>query len=340
MKKVKLVLLGALGAVGQEMLKVLEERDFPIENLRLLEHKKFAGTKIKFKGLEYTVEETKEDSFNGSDITLIAVGESISEHYMPFIKKSGSIAIDNSSAFRLNPDVPLIIPEINPEEVFNHKGIISNPNCSTIIGLVAINALNKYAHVKRMIVSTYQAVSGAGAEGINELKNGIMADLNDEAFEPEIFNHEIAFNVIPHIDKALENGYTKEEMKMFHEGRKILKNDKLMVNCTCVRVPVIRSHSESITIETEKEITVEKARELLMNSPGVKLVDDLANGKYPMPKDTSNQDLVYVGRIRRDISSNGLNSLTIWCCGDQIRKGAATNAVQIAELVLEKGLIQ
>ncbi|MBN2827469.1 MAG: aspartate-semialdehyde dehydrogenase [Tissierellales bacterium] len=339
MKKINLVILGALGVVGQEMLKVLEERNFQVNNLRLLEHKKFAGTIVRFQGKEYKVEETKENSFDGSDITLIAVGNSISEYYMPFIKKSGSLAIDNSSAFRLKDDVPLIVPEINPEEITNHNGIIANPNCSTIIGLVAINELNKYAHVNRMIVSTYQAVSGAGIEGMAELRKGVIADTNNEPFEPKIFQHEIAFNLIPHIDTPLENGYTKEEMKMFYEGRKILKNDKLMVNCTCVRVPVMRSHSESITIETEKDITIEKARELLKNAPGVKLVDDLENGQYPMPKDSSNQDLIYVGRIRRDISKDGLKSITLWCCGDQIRKGAATNAVQIAELAVEKGIV-
>jgi aspartate-semialdehyde dehydrogenase len=221
----------------------------------------------------------------------------------------------------------------------NHKGIVANPNCSTIIGLVAINALNKYAKVTRMLVSTYQAVSGAGMAGIQELKDNSMAIINGEAFTPEIFQHEIGFNLIPHIDIPLENGFTKEEMKMLHEGRKILENDALMVNCTCVRVPVFRSHSESITIETEKELTVEKARELLKDAPGVKLVDDLEAGLYPMPKDTSDQDLVYVGRIRKDISSTNVHSLTLWCAGDQIRKGAATNAVQIAELILEKGLI-
>ena len=232
------------------------------------------------------------------------------------------------------------MPEVNPEDVSSHQGIIANPNCSTIIGLVAINALNQYAKVNRMVVSTYQAVSGAGIAGIQELKDASQADMDGKDFEPKVFQHDISFNLIPCIDVPLENGYTKEEMKMFHEGRKILGNDELMVNCTCVRVPVFRSHSESITIETEKELTVEKARELLSTAPGVKLLDDFENGIYPMPKDSSDQDLVYVGRIRQDISKEGLNSLTLWCAGDQVRKGAATNAIQIAELALEKGLIK
>ena len=338
-KKVNLTVLGATGAVGREMIKVLEEKEFPVNDLKLLAHKDDAGEKIKFKGINYIVEEARCNSFSGSDITLAAAGNSVIEYFAPNIKQSNSILIDNSSAFRLHNDVPLIIPEINPEEIFNHNGIISNPNCSTIIGLVAINTLNKYAKIKRMIVSTYQAVSGAGIQGIQELKNGIIADLNNKPFEPKIFQHEIAFNLIPHIDIPTENNYTKEEMKMVYESRKILKDEDIRINCTCVRVPVIRSHSESITIETEKELSVEKAKDLLRIAPGVKLLDQLEKNIYPMPKETSNQDLIYVGRVRQDISLDGLNSLTLWCTGDQIRKGAATNAVQIAEIVLEKGLV-
>ncbi len=339
MKKVNLAILGATGAVGREMLKVLEERNFPIDKLKLYAHESEAGQIIEFNNNKYEVEAVDEDSFKGIDITMVAVGNSVSEKLMPQITGSGSIAVDNSSAFRLNDDVPLVVPEINPEAVMNHKGIIANPNCSTTIGLVAINEINKYAKVERMIVSTYQAVSGAGIDGISELEEQTKAVLNSEEYEPKIFDHTIAFNVIPNIDIPKENGFTKEEMKMLNEGRKILGNPNLRVNCTCVRVPVIRSHSESITIETEKEITVEKARELLSKAKGVKLVDDLPNKKYPMPLDTSNQDLVYVGRIRKDISSDDNKSLTLWCCGDQIRKGAATNAVQIAELLIEKNLV-
>jgi len=339
MKKINLAILGATGAVGREMLKILKERVFPVGNLELLAHKSEAGKKIIFKGIEYTVKEALEDSFENIQITLVAVSSEVSKKFMPSVIKNGSIAVDNSSAFRLDDNVPLVIPEINPEEVLKHKGIIANPNCSTTIGLVAVNELNKYGNIKRMIVSTYQAVSGAGVNGINELEEQTRAVLNSEEYLPEIFDYVIAFNVIPHIGDILENKYTKEEMKMLYEGRKILNKPNLLVSCNCARVPVMRSHSEIITIETEKEITVEKARELLSNAKGVKLVDDPINNQYPMPLDTSNQDLVYVGRVRKDISSLDGKSLTLWCCGDQIRKGAATNAIQIAELLLEKGLV-
>ena len=339
MKKINLAILGATGAVGLEILKVLEERDFPVGNLELLAHKSEAGKKIIFKGIEYTVKEALEDSFENIQITLVAVSSEVSKKFMPSVIKNGSIAVDNSSAFRLDDNVPLVIPEINPEEVLKHKGIIANPNCSTTIGLVAVNELNKYGNIKRMIVLTYQAVSGAGLDGLKELEEQTRAELDSKEYKNTIFQHKIAFNIIPHIDDILENGYTKEEMKMVYESRKILNKPNLLVSCNCARVPVMRSHSESITIETEKEITVEKARELLSNAKGVKLVDDPINNQYPMPLDTSNQDLVYVGRVRKDISSLDGKSLTLWCCGDQIRKGAATNAIQIAELLLEKGLV-
>ena len=339
MKKINLAILGATGVVGREMLKILEERKFPVNKIKLLAHKSEAGEIIGFNGEDVVVEEVKDGSFTGINLTLVAVSNEVSKKLMPLITKSGSIAIDNSSAFRLDDNVPLVIPEINPKEVLKNKGIIANPNCSTTIALVAINALNKYSKIERMIVSTYQAVSGEAVKGMRELEDQTKAVLNSKEYSPKIFDHVISFNVIPSIGLPLENGFTREEMKMVNEGRKILDNPNLRVNCTCVRVPVMRSHSESITIETEKEITVEKARELLSNAKGVKLVDDLANKKYPMPLDTSNQDLVYVGRIRKDISSLDGKSLALWCCGDQIRKGAATNAVQIAELLIEKNLI-
>ena len=339
MKKINLAILGATGVVGREMLKILEERKFPVNKIKLLAHKSEAGEIIGFNGEDVVVEEVKDGSFTGINLTLVAVSNEVSKKLMPLITKSGSIAIDNSSAFRLVDDIPLVVPEINPEAVLKHKGIIANPNCSTTIGLVAVNALNKHSKIERMIVSTYQAVSGEAVKGMRELEDQTKAVLNSKEYPPKIFDYVISFNVIPSIGVPLENGFTKEEMKMVYESRKILNNPNLLVSCTCVRVPVMRSHSESITIETEKEITVEKARELLSNAKGVKLVDDLANKKYPMPLDTSNQDLVYVGRIRKDISSLDGKSLTLWCCGDQIRKGAATNAVQIAELLLEKGLV-
>ncbi|MDP3386137.1 MAG: aspartate-semialdehyde dehydrogenase, partial [Eubacteriales bacterium] len=277
------------------------------------------------------------NSFDSLDILLVAVGNDISKRYSPIAVQKGVVVIDNSSAYRLDNDVPLIIPEVNPEDIRNHKGIIANPNCSTIIALTAINELDRYSRVNRMIVSTYQAVSGAGLEGIKELNDQISQIMQGNNAVISTFQHQIAFNLIPHIGSFTDNGYSEEEMKMQNEGAKILHNPDLRVNCTCVRVPVYRSHSESITIETEDEISVDKAKSLLENAKGVKLVDDLDNNKYPMPLDTSDQDLIYVGRIRKDISRD--NSLSLWCCGDQVRKGAATNAIQIAELLLEYSLV-
>ncbi|HOK49012.1 MAG TPA: aspartate-semialdehyde dehydrogenase [Sedimentibacter sp.] len=337
MKKYNLAILGATGAVGQEMLKVLAERDFPVNELKLLASKRSAGTLMEFKGKNYEIEEATESSFENVHVVLCAAENDISLRLSPAAVKAGAVVIDNSSAFRLNDDVPLVVPEVNGEDVKKHKGIIANPNCSTIIALVAINELNKYSKIKRMIVSTYQAVSGAGINGIKELDQQIKAISEGRPVEINTFQYQIAYNLIPQIGSFNEMGYSQEEMKLQNEGRKILHNPDLKVNCTCVRVPVYRSHSESITIETEKEITPEKARELLSKAEGVKLIDDLKNNKYPMPLDSSDQDLIYVGRIRKDISCE--NSLVLWCCGDQIRKGAATNAVQIAEVLVKENLI-
>lgn len=337
MKKYNLAILGATGAVGQEMLKVLAERDFPVNELKLLASKRSAGTLMEFKGKNYEIEEATESSFENVLVVLCAAENDISLRLSPAAVKAGAVVIDNSSAFRLNDDVPLVVPEVNGEDVKKHKGIIANPNCSTIIALVAINELNKYSKIKRMIVSTYQAVSGAGINGIKELDQQIKAISEGRPVEINTFQYQIAYNLIPQIGSFNEMGYSQEEMKLQNEGRKILHNPDLKVNCTCVRVPVYRSHSESITIETEKEITPEKARELLSKAEGVKLIDDLKNNKYPMPLDSSDQDLIYVGRIRKDISCE--NSLVLWCCGDQIRKGAATNAVQIAEVLVKENLI-
>ncbi len=337
MKKYNVAILGATGAVGQEMLKVLGERNFPINNLKLLASKRSTGNLVEFNGKEYAVEEATESSFENIDVVLCAAENDISEKLSPAAVKAGAVVVDNSSAFRLYDDVPLVVPEVNGGDVKNHKGIISNPNSSTTIALTAINELNKYSEIKRMIVSTFQAVSGAGVNGIKELDKQIKDISEGKAAEINTFQHQIAYNVIPQIGSFDEMGYSQEEMKLQNEGRKILHNPDLKVNCTCVRVPVYRSHSESITIETEKEITVEKARELLSKAAGVKLIDDLENRKYPMPLDSSNQDLIYVGRIRKDISAE--NSLVLWCCGDQIRKGAATNAVQIAEVLAKEDLI-
>ncbi|MGD9568999.1 MAG: aspartate-semialdehyde dehydrogenase [Sedimentibacter sp.] len=337
MKKYNVAILGATGAVGQEMLKVLGERDFPYGELKLLASKRSAGDEVDFLGKKYVIEEATENSFENVQVVLCAAENYISEALSPAAVKAGAVVIDNSSAFRLNDDVPLVVPEVNAEDVKKHNGIIANPNCSTIIALTALNELNKYAKVNRMIVSTFQAVSGAGVNGIKELDQQIKNISEGNPIEIKTFQHQIAYNVIPQIGNFDEMGYSQEEMKLQNEGRKILHNPELKVNCTCVRVPVYRSHSESITIETEKELSPEKAKELLAKADGVKLVDDLANKQYPMPLDTSNQDLIYVGRIRKDISND--NSLVLWCCGDQVRKGAATNAVQIAEVLVKENLI-
>lgn len=337
MKKYNVAILGATGAVGQEMLKVLGERNFPYNELKLLASERSAGTELEFQGKTYMIEEATENSFENIQVVLCAAENDISEALSPAAVKAGAVVVDNSSAFRLFDDVPLVVPEVNGEDVKKHKGIIANPNCSTIIALTALNELNKYSKINRMIVSTYQAVSGAGVNGIKELDQQIKDISEGKTAEIKTFQHQIAYNLIPQIGGFDDMGYSSEEMKLQNEGRKIFHNPDLKVNCTCVRVPVYRSHSESITIETEKEITVEKAKELLSKADGIKLVDDLDNKKYPMPLDTTNQDLIFVGRIRKDISAD--NSLVLWCCGDQVRKGAATNAVQIAEVLVKENLI-
>lgn len=337
MKKYNVAILGATGAVGREMLKVLGERNFPYNKIRLLASSRSAGGEIEFKGEKYVIGEASENSFENIDIVLCAAENNISEVLSPVAVRAGAVVIDNSSAFRLKDDVPLVVPEVNGPDVKKHRGIIANPNCSTIIALTALNELNKYARINRMIVSTFQAVSGAGINGIKELDQQVKNISEGNPIEIKTFQYQIAYNVIPQIGSFDEMGYSQEEMKMQNEGRKIFHNPDLKVNCTCVRVPVYRSHSESITIETEKEIAPEKAKQLLAKAAGVRLADDPASKKYPMPLDTSDQDLIYVGRIRKDISKE--NSLALWCCGDQIRKGAATNAVQIAEVLIKENLI-
>lgn len=330
MKTYNVAILGATGAVGQEMMNVLAERDFPLNKLRLLASKRSVGKTYQYKDQVIACEEATPDSFEGMDIVLGAVENDIAEQLLPHAVNAGALVIDNSSAYRLDDNVPLVIPEVNPQDIKNHNGIIANPNCSTIIALVAINKLHKYANVNSIIASTYQAVSGAGVPGLNELNTQVTQVMNDEKVEPQVFPYQIAFNLIPQIGGFDDMGYSSEEMKMQNEGRKILHHPELNVTCTCVRVPVMRSHSESLTLFFDKEIDVEKAKELLANADGVKLVDDPNSKQYPMPLDTSDQDLVYVGRIRKDLTQNNNKSLTLWCCGDQVRKGAATNAVQIA----------
>jgi len=337
MKEYKIAVVGAMGAVGSEMLKTLAQRHFPASEVKALDIAANAGKKVPFGDGELTVRETKIEEFRGVDAALFAVGDAVSRELAPQVAAVGCKVIDNSSAWRMDPNVPLVVPECNPEDLRWNKGIIANPNCSTIIAMVPLKPLHDYAGLKRIIASTYQAVSGAGILGLSELSNQTRDVLDGKPAQPKVFQHQIAFNLIPHIDYFEDNGYTHEEMKMFREGRKILGIPNLMVNCTCVRVPVFRSHSEAITIETERELTPEKARELLSGAPGVKLFDDPSKNEYPMPVDTSNGDLIWVGRIRTDISAP--NSLTFWCAGDQIRKGAALNAVQIAETMAKMDIL-
>ena len=334
MKKYNIAVLGATGAVGREMLKILAERDFPVGELRPLASSRSAGSTIPFQGREVTVQLAREDAFQGIDIVLGAAENDIAKKFAPHITAAGAVFVDNSSAFRLDPNVPLVIPEINPKDVKWHKGIIANPNCTTIVTLVAINALSKLSPIKTMVASSYQAVSGAGAGGPKELAEQVEQLYNGQPVSPHVFQYQIAYNVIPQIGGFGENGYTSEEMKMQNEGRKILHLPELLVTCTCVRVPVVRSHSVSVTVCTERPISVEEARAAISVAPGCRLVDDPANRRYPMPLETSDQDIVFVGRIRKDLTNP--NGLALWCCGDQVRKGAATNTVQIAELLLEK----
>ena len=334
MKKYNVAILGATGAVGQEMLKVLEEYDVPVEKLLPLASAKSAGGVVRFKGQDVKIEEATEDSFKGMDFVLGAVKNGMSKKFAPAIVKSGAVYIDNSSAFRLDPEVPLIVPEINGEDAFTNKGIISNPNCSTIITLMAVAGIAKLSPIKSMIACTYQAVSGAGQAGLLELEDQMRAISAGEPVERKVFAHQIANNVIPFIGDGLDNLYTDEEMKMQNEGRRILHLPELNVTCTCVRVPVMRSHSIAVTLRTERKVSVEEAKEAVRAFKGVRLIEDYEGRCYPTPLDTSNQDLVWVGRIREDLTDE--NGLTLWCCGDQIRKGAASNAVQILRRMIEE----
>ena len=333
MRTYTVAVLGATGAVGREMLKILEERNFPVGKLVPLASVRSAGKTVPFRGEEVTIQEARDEAFEGVDIVLGAAENDIAKKFAPAIVKAGAVFVDNSSAFRLDPNVPLIVPEINPEDVKNHHGIISNPNCSTIITVTAVNALNALSPIRTMTASTYQAVSGAGAGGPIELMNEVEALSKGETYEPKVFSHQIAFNLIPQIGSEQFEGYTSEEMKMQNEGRKIMHLPDLKVSCTCVRVPVVRSHSISVSLHFDRPISVQEARETIAKAPGCRLVDDLAKKEYPMPLDTSDQDIVFVGRIRPDLTDP--NGLCLWCCGDQVRKGAATNAVQIAELLVK-----
>ena len=334
MKMYTVAVLGATGAVGQEMINLLEERNFPVGKLVPLASARSAGKTLKFKGEDVKIELACEEAFEGIDIVLGAAENDIAEKFAPAIVKAGCVFVDNSSAFRLDPNVPLVVPEVNPEDVKWNKGIISNPNCTTIITMTAVNALNSISPIRVITASTYQAVSGAGAAGPVELMNEVEALSKGETYEPKVFSHQIAFNLIPQIGGEQFLGYTSEEMKMQNEGRKIMHLPELKVSCTCIRVPVVRSHSVSVSLHFDVPVTVEQVREVLAKAPGVKLVDDLAKKQYPMPLDTSGQDLVFVGRIRPDLTDD--NGICLWCCGDQVRKGAALNCIQIAELVIKE----
>ena len=332
MKQYRVAILGASGAVGQEMMKILAERRFPVGELHLLASARSAGKVVSWQGQDIVVEEATDAAFAGMDIVLGAAENDIAERFAPAIVRSGAVFVDNSSAFRLDPNVPLVVPEINAGDVKLHHGIISNPNCSTIITLTAINALRKLSPIRDMVVSTYQAVSGAGAGGPIELQNEVDALRAGKPYAPKVFAHQIAYNVIPQIGGEQCDGYTSEEMKLQNEGRKILHLPDMNVACTCVRVPVYRSHSISVTAQFEQPVDVETARRAYDGKPGVAVMDNPSEGVWPTPLDSTNGDTCYVGRMRMDMAID--NALTLWVVGDQVRKGAALNAVQIAELLV------
>lgn len=327
-------IVGATGAVGREMLVCLEERNFPLGKLTLLASARSAGQKLPFRGSEIVVQELTKDSFTGIDIALFSAGGGISQEFAPAAAEAGCVVIDNSSAFRMDPQVPLVVPEINPEAAKSHpRNIIANPNCSTIITLMGLAPLHQAFGLTGIIASTYQAVSGSGAQGIIELEDQIHAYVDQRELVPKVYPRQILHNVIPHVDAFQDSGYTKEEQKMLHEGRKILGLPDLKVTCTCVRVPVMRSHSISVTALFEKHPSLEAARQAFTGKPGIRVVDNPASGEYPVPLDTTGKDDCLVGRIREDQVLP--NALALWIVGDQVKKGAALNAVQIAEILVE-----
>ena len=328
----RVAILGATGMVGREFIKILRQRAFPVSDLVLLASDRSAGKTVTFGAQEIMVQETTHESFEGVDIVLASAGAEISQEFSPIAAAAGAVVVDNSRAFRMEPDVPLVVPEVNIEDARNHHGIIANPNCSTIQMVVVLKPLHDAARIKRVVVSTYQAVSGTGQKAVEELSSQVLALYNNREVVKKVYPHRIAFNCLPHIDVFLENGYTKEEMKMVNETKKIMGDDSIQVTATTVRVPVFYGHSESVNIETEEKLTPAAAREILSKFPGVKVVDNPGKNEYPMPIDAAGQDLTLVGRIREDFTiKNGLN---LWIVADNIRKGAATNAVQIAEILI------
>jgi len=337
-EKYNVAVAGATGAVGNEMISILDQRNFPVDRLKLLASTRGAGTQLEFKGKPYTVEVMDESSFAGMDIGLFSPGGSVSQKFAPIAGKAGCVVIDNTSAFRMDPDVPLIVPEVNAHAVAGYpkKNIIANPNCSTIQMVVALKPIHDAARIKRVVVSTYQSVSGTGKRAIKELENQVLSIYNQQEIKREVYPHQIAFNCLPHIDVFLENGYTKEEMKMVNETKKIMEDDSIRVTATTVRVPVFYSHSESVNIETEKKLTPDEVREILSRAPGVVVVDNPKKSEYPLAIHAAGKDETFVGRIREDESiPNGIN---MWIVSDNIRKGAALNAVQIAEILIQKYL--
>ncbi|MFB3885530.1 MAG: aspartate-semialdehyde dehydrogenase [Thermodesulfobacteriota bacterium] len=340
MKKAKynVVVAGATGAVGNEMVAILEQRNFPVDNLKLCASTRGAGTKIQFKGKSYAVQVLDENSFSGMDVGLFSPGGSVSEKFAPIAGKAGCVVIDNTSAFRMDPEVPLVVPEVNAHAIaqYSKKNIIANPNCSTIQMVVALKPIHDAARIKRVVVSTYQAVSGTGKRAIQELESQVLAIYNQKEIKKEVYPHQIAFNCLPHIDVFFENGYTKEEMKMVNETKKIMEDPSIGVTATTVRVPVFYGHSESVNIETEKKLTVQDVKDILSKAPGVVVVDNPKKAEYPLAIHAAGKDETFVGRIREDESiPNGIN---LWIVSDNIRKGAALNAVQIAEILIQKYL--
>lgn len=330
-KKYHVAIVGATGAVGIELLRVMERRDFPVADLRLLASARSAGRKLEFRGREYSVEALTEDSFPGIDLAFFSAGAGTTKQFAPFATAAGAVVIDNSSAFRMDPAVPLVIPEINPDDVRAHRGLIANPNCTTAVALMALYPLHRAFGLRRVFASSYQAVSGSGARAIEELKRQIEASTRGDEAVAEVYPHPIAFNVLPHVDSFLENGYTREEMKMQTEGRKIMHLPDFTASVTCVRVPVYRAHSVAMSAEFERPVSLDAAREALAKAPGLELIDEPQSNRYPMPLEAAGKDNCQAGRLRRDCALE--NGLALWVAGDQLLKGAALNAVQIAELL-------